>query len=419
MRAKRNPEWCSADAAMARVGSGMTVACTSLSAEPIVLTSALWRRARELDGITLLTGMMVSGYPFLKDDMRGKVKLRTWFMPGTLLKGLSKKLDAEFLPLTWCQATKYMKSASIDVALLQVSPADGDGNYSFGLSTAQSRAMVESAKTVIVQVNPAMPRTCGDSLIHESEIDVLVDAQQELPLFPHREGDAADRVVGELAAQFVGDGATIQMGIGIMPGAFVDALIALGRKNLRVVSMVTDPIMRLIDAGCCIADNPKAIAVDVLGSPALYRWVENNPAIHMADSMAINTAESLADRGEFVAVNSALEIDLWGQVNTERLDALQAGGVGGSLDFMVGAQVVDGLSIIALRSTASRGQSRIVERLQDPVVTIPRHLLQVVVTEFGVADLRNLSVRERAVALARIAHPDYQERLLARAMVLD
>lgn len=412
-------KFCSAAEAVGAIKSGMTVAMTSLSAEPLSLTAALWDRAPHLRDVTIVSGMMLTGYKFLTGPAAEAFSLRTWFMPGTLLGGAARELKAEFLPLSWVQTIRYLQQQRFDVALIQVSPADSAGRHSLGINTSQARVMMQSAALVIAEVNEAMPRTCGDSLIDAGEIDILVHADHPLPEFPHRAGDATDRTIGRRAAELVPDGATLQFGIGAIPGATVDALIALKRRGLRLISQLTDPAWRLIEAGCCVDENPKATVGDILGTAGLYRWVDGNPAIAMTDGFGTHSIRSLMGRENFVSVNSALEVDLYGQLNSETLDGRQAGGIGGSVDFAIGAQLDGASSVIALRSRTRDGRSRIVRHLTPGPVTVSRTLVQQIVTEHGVADLRNCTVRERAVALAGIAHPDDREALLRAAAELQ
>ncbi len=405
----------SAADAVDAIGSGMVVATGSLSSEPLSLTGALWDRADRLRDVTVVSGMMLTGYPFLAQDKKAAFRLRTWFMPGTLLGGAAKSIEADFLPLTWAQTVRYLADQAFDVVLVQVSPADARGYHSLGVNTSQARAMLRGARLVIAEVNEAMPRTCGDSLVHESELDILVREDHALPEFPHREGDAVDREIGHLAAELIPDGATLQFGIGTIPGAALDGLIEQGRSGISVISQLTDPARKLIEAGVCIERNPKALVGDVLGTRGLYDWMRENDQVHMTDGLTTHSVEAFASRHNFVSINSALEIDLYGQLNADFLDGMQVGGIGGSVDFTIGAQVAGNRSIIAMRSRTKKGVPRIVPNLKPGPVTVPRTLIQFVVTEQGVADLRDRTVRERARALAQIAHPGDRDALLAAA----
>lgn len=406
-----------ADDAAALIRSHSTVAVTNFCAEPLTLTAALWRRAAELRDVTILSGMMVSGYPFLSIP-NTPFRLRTWFMPGALLGMGGSDIPADFVPLSWGQVGPYLAKAACDVALIQVSPADRDGYHSLGISVAHTRALFESTRLIIAEVNEGMPRTMGDSLVHESQIGVLVPAAYALPAFPHRPGDAIDSRIGRAVADLVPDGSTLQFGIGTIPGEVVGGLQARGARDLSIVAILTDPAMDLIRSGACRAAGPQAAVGELLGSAELYRWCDANPAIRMASVAETHSLRGFAGFDRLVSVNSALEVDLYGQVNSEFVNGRQVGGMGGSIDFSMAAQGEGALSIIALRSSTSGGISRIVERLNVPAVTIPRALTQIVVTEHGVADLRGRSVRERARLLADIADPAARDALRHRAASL-
>jgi acyl-CoA hydrolase len=320
--------------------------------------------------------------------------------------------------MDWTQTARFLLATSIDGALVQVSEADRNGFHSLGISTGQHRLLIKSARLVVAEVNPAMPRTRGDSLVHQSELDVLVHVDHPLIPFPNRPGDAVDKAIGLRAAEWIRDGSTIQFGIGAIPGAMLDGLIDLERKDLRILSQVTDPARKLIEAGACVKDGPKAIIGEVLGSEDLYRWSHENDDLEIVDALSTHTIESLIGRKQFVSVISGLEIDLYGQINSETLDGRQIGAIGGSIDFAIGAQIEGNLSIVALRSSTKRGEARVVSRLRLGPVTVPRSLVQVVVTEHGTADLRNKTMQERAAALVQIAHPDHREQLARHAAEL-
>lgn len=409
---------CTATEALARVESGMTVAFPHLSAEPLALTEALWKRAETLGDLTVYSGMLLSGYGFLKGPAAANIRFKTWFMPGTLLRKSAADVKAEYLPLTWAQTGRFLNEVPIDVGLIQVSPADENGMHSIGVNATVSHALINNAKTVIAQVNRHMPRTCGDSLVPASAFDVIVEEDRELIEFPFRPTDEIDQQIGHRIAEFVEDGSVLQFGIGGIPGAAVEAMVERGCRDLSFISMATDSARQLIEAGCCREANPKAYVGDILGTSDFYRWIDNNPAIALADSSTTHTPESFVERKNIFSINSALEIDLFGQVNCETLGGKQAGAIGGSVDFAMAGQVEGVTSLIGMRSTTNKGASRIVRRLDSEIVTISRTFVQRVVTEYGVADLRNKSVNERALALAEIAHPDHRDWLRSEAALL-
>ena len=408
------PRTVTADEALAVVTTGMTVASGSLSAEPVVLLEALGRRCAEIGPISLISGMLLDGYTALAPHLGNDIRLVSWFMPQALLGDVELGPHVDFLPLTWVQTYRFVeRRAEIDVCLLQVSPADASGCHSVGISGSLNRLLARRARVVIAQVNLAMPYTGGDTLLHASEIDYLVEHEAPLRPFPHRSPDGKDAAVAAHVATLVPDRVTIQGGIGTVPESVLRLLAAQGRTGLRLTSQLTDAGRGLIEAGCCVDDAPAAVVGEILGSRELYRWVDRNPRIEIRDALGTHSLAALAAGGPFVSINSTLEVDLYGQLNSEVVGRGQAGGIGGSIDFVMAAQLDGGRSIVALPSTTGRGQSRIVPVIDKGLVTVPRTLVQFVVTEHGIADLRGRNARERAEALLAVAHPDHRSGLRA------
>ncbi|BEP13888.1 acetyl-CoA hydrolase/transferase C-terminal domain-containing protein [Acidothermaceae bacterium B102] len=408
------PESVSAKQALLEVSSGMLVAAGGLSAEPIVLLEALGQRATAVERVTLLSGMFVNGYRALSPHLGNAIRLETWFMPQTLLGDVGMGPNVDFLPMSWTQVCRYVERLDVDVSLVMVSPRDENGYYSLGISSSLNSFLVRRSKVVIAQVNDQMPFTLGDSLVHESDIDYIVHHSSALPPYPHRPPNALDTVIGRYVADLIPDGAMLQFGVGTIPEAVARSLATQGRSRLRITGMLTDAGRALVESGCCVSDRPAVVVGEVCGSPELYRWVNRNPAVLAQDGLHTHSLRALAEYPIFASVNSTLDVDLFGQVNSEVLRHGQAGGIGGSVDFMMGAQLNDeNMAIVALPSTTSRGASRIVPTISKGLVTAPRTLVQYVVTEFGVADLRFLSASRRAEAIAGISHPDHRDELLA------
>ena len=411
----KTPKWMDAEAALAHVTDGMSVAFPHLSAEPEVLTKALWRRAEHLADITVTSGMLLSGYKFLSAPCAKNIRFKTWFLPGTLLRKTAPDVKADYLPLTWAQTARYLMETPFDVGLIQVSPADAEGYHSFGISCTAVKGIAHSAKLLIAQVNPHMPRTFGDSRIHASDIDILVEGAAPLAEYPNRPLDAIDAEIGRLIAEMIPDGSSLSLGVGGIPLAAASELIRKGARDLRFINTFTDPAMAVVAAGCAVAENPKAHTGDIFGTQALYDWVAENDAIALADALTTHRLEDFVRRKTVVSVNSALEIDLLGQVNAETIGGKQTGSMGGLVDFAAGGQVEGGMFILGLRSQTNTGKPRIVTRLDGDIVSLSRTFVETVVTEYGVARLRGKTVRERAEALAQIAHPDDRAALLAAA----
>jgi len=411
----KSPKSLSANEAVGYVESGMTVCFPHLSAEPTALTAALWERAADLTDVTVYSGMLLSGYKFLGMPAAANIRFKTWFMPGTLLRKSAGDVQADYLPMTWAQCAHFLNETQMDIGMIPVSPADSDGYHSLGLNCTVSRALLERSRFVIGQVNANVPRTLGNSRAHSSQFDVLVDATEPLIEYPARPTDEVDGAIGRYIAELVPDGSTLSFGVGGIPGAAAEALISKGSRNLKFINTFTDPVMNLIEAGCADAKLPNAYCGEIFGTNELYKWVSGNKALSLTDARETHTPEAFVERKTVVSVNSALEVDLLGQVNAETIKGRQAGAMGGLVDFAVGGQVEGGQFILGLRSRTNSGKPRIVSRLDANIVSLSRTFVETVVTEFGVAHLRNLSVNERAVALARIAHPDDREHLLAEA----
>jgi 4-hydroxybutyrate CoA-transferase len=414
----RNTRWMTADEALAHVDSGMSVCFPHLSAEPNALTAALWKRAEALSGITVISGMLLSGYGFLTGPMASKIRFKTWFMPGTLLRKSTGDVNAEYLPFTWAQCARFLNETVMDVGLVPISPADADGYHSLGLNCTVSRALIANSRYLVGQVNANVPHTPGDARVHSSEFDALVDATEPLIEYPARPTDAVDGAIGRNIAPLVPDGSTLSFGVGGLPEAVAAALIAKGARGLKFINTFTDAVMQLIKAGCADANLPSAFCGEIFGTNDLYRWVDGNPALSLTNALETHTPESFVRRKTVVSVNSALEIDLLGQVNAETIGGKQAGAMGGLVDFAAGGQVEGGRFILGIRSQTNSGKPRIVSRLDANLVSVSRTFVETVVTEFGVADLHNKSVNERAVALAGIAHPDDRDALMQEAAKL-
>lgn len=392
------------------VRPGATVVAGSLAAEPRTLMAELARRAKDVGGVTLLSGMLLSDYGFLAEPDCA-IRYQTWFMPGSLRGQRLNPEVVDFLPLAWSQVMTTLETMEIDAALVQVSPRDDDGFYSLGVSVGYTLPAARRARHVIAEVNPNMPRTAGASRLHESEIDAVVPVDYPLPVFPLRPADEAGRQIAREAAALIEDGSTVQPGIGAIPSELMALLDARGTR-VTIHSMITDACIGLVRAAVRRGDLPAAKVGEVIGSEAVYEFVHENDAVVMCDGRETHGWHELAAVDRLVAVNSALEVDLFGQANGEILDGVQAGGVGGSLDFMVAASHPGNLSLLLLRATTGGGAvSRIVPRLNTPVVSIPRSLVQQVITEHGTADLRGRTVEERARALIAVAAPQHREQL--------
>jgi len=310
----------------------------------------------------------------------------------------------------------------LNAVLINVSPPDSHGYCSLGTSVDAALSAIHAADTVIAQLNRSMPRTLGDSFVHVSQIDIGVEVDQRP--HEHRLGEVGDveRRIGEYVADLVPDRATIQMGIGSIPTAV--ALALRGKRDLGVhTELLTDPVLDLVESGALTGDakeinRGKIVTAFLMGSQRLYDFVDDNPMIEMRPVDYTNDTSVIRRFRRMVAINSAISIDLTGQVSADSIGTRFYSGVGGQMDFIRGAALApEGRPIIALPSLAAGGTvSRIVPVLAEGagVVTSRAHV-RTVVTEHGVAELFGRSVRERAAALIAIAHPDHREELAREA----
>lgn len=305
----------------------------------------------------------------------------------------------------------------MDVALIRVSPPDQHGYCSLGVSVDASRAAVKTADLVIAELNPHMPRTHGDGIIHKSEIDFAIESDAPMHVLQSAELTETKRNIGKYCASLIEDGATLQMGIGAIPDAVLTSLT--NHKNLGIhTEMFSDGVLPLLEAG--IVNNSqksvhpgKVVATFAMGTQHLYDFMHDNPLIAMLDVAYVNDTKVIRKNPKVTAINSAIEVDLTGQICADSIGMKQYSGVGGQMDFIRGASLSeDGKPIIALPSITRNGTSRIAPFLNKGagVVTTRAHA-HYIVTEYGIANLYGKGLRERSKELIRISHPDHQDAL--------
>ena len=306
----------------------------------------------------------------------------------------------------------------IDVCMLQLSPPDKHGYCSYGTSCDYTKAASECAKLVIAEINPNMPRVLGDNFIHISNIDYIVEIDYPLPELKSKPINDVEKAIGENCAKLIENGSTLQLGIGSIPDAVL--MFLHDKKDLGIHSeMVSDGIVDLFNEG--IINNKqkslhqnKIVLTFMMGTKKLYDFVNDNPVIEMHPVDYVNHPVVVSKNNKMVSINSCLQVDLFGQVNSESIDGKQFSGVGGQVDYVRGAGMSkDGKSIIAMPSTASKGAiSRIVPKLDSGAsVTTSRNDIHYIVTEYGIADIRGKTLKERAKALISIAHPKFRNEL--------
>ncbi|HWO72927.1 MAG TPA: acetyl-CoA hydrolase/transferase C-terminal domain-containing protein [Dehalococcoidia bacterium] len=401
------------------IESGQRVYLQGGSAVPFALVDALVARYRELENVEIVHLHTEGPAPYVQPEMEGHFRHNALFIGKNVREAVNAG-RADFTPVFLSNVPRLFETTlPLDVALIQVSPPDRFGFCSLGISVDCAKPAALAARKVIAQVNSRMPRTHGDSFLHVSQIDHLVPCDCELiEVDEVAADDPVSREIGRLVASLVEDGSTIQTGIGSIPNAVLDALRSRRHLGLHT-EMFSDGVLRLMEEG--VIDNDaktyhrgKAVASFVIGSRRLYDFVDDNPMIEMHPVTFTNDPFHIAQNNKMVAINSAIEIDLTGQVCADSIGHRLYSGTGGQLDFVRGAlRSPGGKAIIALPSTAASGSvSRIVPELKPGAgVVTTRGDVQFVVTEYGIADLFGRSLRERARALIDIAHPRFRPQL--------
>ena len=414
------------DEAVAGITSGHRIYLQCAAATPTVLLDALVARAEELSDVEVVHLHTEGPGPHLEPDMAGHFRHRALFIGPNARRAVNEG-RADFVPVFLSDVPRLFDSGALplDAVFVNSTPPDAHGFCSLGTSVEAMHAAIRAARTVIVQFNRAMPRTLGESFIHVSDIDLAVEV--DVPPFEHAVGHIGDveRRIGEHVADLVSDGATIQLGIGAIPAA--TALFLRDKRDLGVhTEMFTDSVVDLVEAGAITGarkerNRGKLVTAFLLGSRRLYEFVHDNPMIEMRSVDFTNDTSVIRTFSRMTAINSAIEVDLSGQVVADSIGHRLYSGVGGQMDFIRGAALAsNGRAIIALPSTATGGTtSRIVPAIKQGagVVTTRAHV-RTVATEWGVAELFGRSLRERAKALISVAHPDHRDALTAAAREL-
>ncbi len=374
------------------------------------------RQADRLRGLDVYSGLLLSDYPFLRDGIR----YTTWHVMPPVRQAVADG-TVRFLPIRGSQVSRLFRTGRLplDVAVVHVSPPDGDGLCSLGTSTSYPLTLARLAPAVIAQVNPRMPRVAGDASLHTTEIDWLVEVDEPLGEHARTAITPTAAAIGDHLAELIPSGTTLQVGIGAIPEALLQNLCGSDVSDLRIYGMGVDAIASLDTAGRLRATGdgpPAALCAELMGTETLFEYANENPALEMHPFDTILDPAHIGSFEGFVSVNSAVQVDLMGQANVEHLGGNQLSGVGGGFDFAQGAWLSPGgKSIIAMPSTNRRGDiSRIVAQLGATTpVGVPRHFTQYIVTEHGVADLAGLGLRERAEALVGVAAPQFRDGLAA------
>lgn len=407
-----------AEEAVKAIKSGDRVFIHGVAAAPLRLIEAMTARADELRNVELVHLHTEGRAPYVEPEYVESFRLNAFFVGGNV-RAAVREGRGDYIPIFLSEIPALFRKnvLPLDVALVHVSPPDKHGFCSLGVSVDIAHAAVDCARYVIAQVNPNMPRTIGDALVSVNDIDAFVAVDEPLPEAPIPPITEIDEAIGRHIAELIEDGATLQMGIGSIPNAVLASLT--GHKDLGIhTEMFADGLIPLVEAGVVNGARKtkhpgKIVAGFVMGTRRLYDFVDDNPQVLMLDIAYVNDTAVIRRNPKVTAINSAVEVDLTGQVCADSIGTLQYSGVGGQMDFIRGASLSEGgKPIIALPSTTSRGESKITPFLKEGagVVTTRAHV-HYIVTEYGVAYLYGKNLRQRADELIRIAHPDHREAL--------
>jgi acetyl-CoA hydrolase len=420
-----------ADKAVEVIRSGNRIFLTGNVSVPHNLLAALVKRAPALENIEICQALTIGPAEYVSPEMDGHIRVNTMFISANVRKAVQEG-RADYTPVLLSEFPLLFKNKylPVDVAMIHVSPPDEHGFCSLGVEVGLTKSPAESATVIIAEVNEQMPRTLGDSFIHISKLTHIIPVDYPIPEMTMTE-DGESEVVQKIAgyiAELIPDGATMQMGIGAIPDAVLKYLF--DKKDLGIhTELFSDGVIDLVDAGVLTNARKsihagKIVAGFILGSTRLYNWVDDNPLIEMHRTEYVNDPFVIAQNDRMVAINSAIEVDLTGQVCADSIGPKLYSGVGGQLDFVYGAsRSKGGVPIIALPSTNTMRDgttiSKVVPMLkQGAGVVTTRNHVRFIVTEHGVADLYGKTIRQRAQALIKVAAPQFRDELARQAAEL-
>ncbi|HWS59779.1 MAG TPA: acetyl-CoA hydrolase/transferase C-terminal domain-containing protein [Flavobacterium sp.] len=409
-------KYISAQDAVKIVKSGDRVYLHAAAAAPTILSNALTERASELRNVEICHLHTEGEARYANPELADSFHVNSFFI-GANVRHTLKTGNGSYTPVFLSELPQLFrkKVLNLDVAFIHVSPPDSHGYCSLGVSVEATLAAVECAKKVVAQVNPQMPRTFGDGILHISEIDYLVEV--DMPIYSHaiEEISPLEDKIGNYIASLIEDKSTLQMGVGSIPNSALSKLT--NHKNLGIhTEMFSDGVIDLIESNVINGNykgvsRGRALATFLIGSQRLYDFVNDNPFVEMKESSYVNDTARIRKNPKMIAINSAIEVDLTGQVCADSIGPRMYSGVGGQMDFIRGASLSDGgKAIIALPSITKNGDSRIVPFLKQGagVVTTRSHI-QYIITENGIADLYGKTLRQRVAEMVKIAHPNHQE----------
>lgn len=421
----------SAEDAITKIKDRDKVFLTGNCSVPQKLLAALVARAPQLHDVEIFQALTVAGSEYVAPELDGHLRVNSLFISANVRKAIQEG-RADFTPVLLSEFPLLFKRRIIplDVAFVHLSPPDQDGFCTYGVETGLTKSPAESSSIIIAEINEQMPRMHGDTQIHLDDIDVIVPV--DYPMAELRMGDDGDESIveriGAFIAERIPDGATLQLGIGGIPNAVLKHLKS--KKDLGIHSeLFSDGVIDLVESGVINGARKtihpgKISAGFVIGTHRLYQWVNDNPLVELQRTEYINNPFTIAQNYQMVALNSAIEVDLTGQVCADSIGPKFFSGVGGQLDFIYGASMSEGgLPIIALPSTTTLRDGSVISRITPMLklgagVVTTRNHVHYVVTEYGMVDLYGKSVRQRAELLISIAHPQFQEELRHQAKEL-
>lgn len=415
-----NNKIVTAEEAVKNIKSGDRVVTGHACGEPQQIIAAMVKNKDSYRNVEIVHMISMGKSLYAMPEMAGHFRHNSLFVGATTRKAVFDG-RADYTPCFFSKIPDLFREGTlhVDVAIVQLTRPDEHGYCSFGVSNDYTKAAAESAKIVIAELNDKMPRTMGDSFIHISDINYIVETSNDIiELKPPKIGKV-ERDIGENCAKLIEDGSTLQLGIGAIPDAVL--LFLKDKKNLGIHSeMISDGVVDLIESGVVTnklktLHKGKTVVTFLMGTKKLYDFVDNNPSVEMYSASYTNNPIVIAKNYKMVSINSCIQVDFMGQVVADSIGSMQFSGVGGQVDFVRGASMAkDGKSIIAMPSTASKGKiSRIVPFIDEgAAVTTSRNEVQFIVTEQGIAEIRGKTLKDRARALINIAHPDFRPELI-------
>jgi len=420
-----------AEEAVRAVKSGNRIFLTGNVSVPQKVLAALVEYAPQLENVEICQALTVGSADYVSPAMEGHLRVNSIFISSNIRQAVHEG-RADFTPVMLSEFPLLFKRGllPLDVAMIHVSPPDEHGFCSLGVEVGLTKTPAESARIIIAEVNEQMPRTLGDSFIHVSRLNYIVPVDYPISEFSVGAGSPYDKV-GRIAgyiAELIPNGATMQLGIGAIPDAVLKYLF--DKKDLGIhTELFSDGVIDLFNAGVITNAQKtlhpgKIVAGFMIGTKRLYSWADDNPLIELHRTEYVNDPFVIAQNERMVAINSAIEIDLTGQVCADSIGPKLYSGVGGQLDFVYGAsRSKGGVPVIALPSTNTMRDGRVISKIAPMLqtgagVVTSRNHVRYIVTEYGVADLYGKTIRQRANQLIQIAHPDFREDLEKQAQEL-